>query len=120
MAVWVIMLIVNVAVAGAIAYFGWKMTKQAPAMEGLYGYRSERALIDEKTWKFAQSYFAKLFLLVGIVLFVVSLTVMLCFVKAQTSVVAFVGGMLLLLDVLAVVLGAILPTELALKRKFNV
>ena len=53
-------------------------------------------------------------------LFVVSLTVMLCFVKAQAGVAAFVGSMLLLLDVLAVVLGAILPTELALKKKFNV
>lgn len=120
MAVWIIMLIVNVAIAVAIAYFGWKMTKQMPAMDGVFGFRSERALIDEKTWKFAQNYFAKLFLLVGIVLFVVSLTVMLCFVKAQTGVVAFVGAMLLLLDVLAVVLGAILPTELALKKKFNI
>lgn len=120
MAVWIVMLIVNIAVLAAMAYFGWTMTKKVPEMEGKGGYRSERSLLDAKTWEYAQKRFGKLFMIVGAASFVVCLTTMLCIVKVHYGIVALVGSMLLLAQVLAVVLGAILPTELGLKKEFNV
>ena len=94
--------------------------KRPPAkINWKHGYRSRRSMQSQETWNFAHQYCGKLWLGCGIGTFMLTLVVMLCVLGKNGGEVSLAGGIICMLQCF-VLIGAIFPTENALKHKFGV
>ncbi len=95
--------------------FGMLWRENPPkSINWIYGYRSKRSMKNSKTWKFAHLYQAKLWRWSGIVLLVFSVIFALLFEKNYKE----IPGWIFHIE-LAVMILSIIPTELALAKKFD-
>lgn len=119
MGFWIAMFVCNLLVPLLMVIFGRIMYKHAPkSINGIYGYRTSMSMKNEDTWKFAHDYCGKLWYKLGLVMLLPSVLVQLPFIKSSTDT---VGNMTLVLEFIqiCVMIGSIVPTELALRKTFD-
>lgn len=95
--------------------FGMVWRKHPPKnINWIYGYRSRRSMKNNKTWEFAHLYQAKVWRWSGIILLIFSLIFALLFKESYKEIPAWIFYIELAIMVLS-----ILPTELALSKRFD-
>ena len=99
--------------------FGRVLMTNAPKdINTSFGYRTKRSMKNQDTWAFAHKHFGKTWFVCGLVLIPVSLVPMFLVMGRETDMVRTTGFIILGLQ-LVLMLGAILPTETALKNNFD-
>ncbi len=119
MGFWIFMLIVVLLIPITMIVFGRLFSKSAPKkINYTFGYRTKRSMMNDETWRFANTYIGKLWYLCGIILLPLSVVAMVfVFGKGRDTVGTF-GGILTLVQMIPLI-GNIIPTEKALKRNFD-
>ncbi len=119
MATWFFMLILVLLMPLFMIGFGWMfMTNPPKDINTSFGYRTKRSMRNQDTWFFAHKHFGKTWFVCGIVLIPASLVLMFLVMGREADVIRTTGFIILGLQ-LFLMLGAILPTESALKTKFD-
>ena len=93
---------------------GYLMYRHTPkTINGLVGYRTNRSMINQDTWDFANKYCASLWIKLGIITSVISFLIYILFDVNETVsiVIVLIQTFLLLLS--------IIPVEKALKNTFD-
>ena len=119
MGFWIFMFITTLLIPLMMIVFGLIFLKNPPKeINWAYGYRTSMSMKNQETWDFAHQYVGKLWFKWGIGLAVISVVVMLLVIGKDTDTVGWVCGGLAMVQILPL-LGAMIPTEMALKRVFN-
>lgn len=74
--------------------------------------------MNMETWKFAHAYFGKLWFICGLILLLPSVAVMFFVLGKDVITVGTVGAILVFVQMIPMI-GAIIPTENALKKRFD-
>ncbi|SHJ51651.1 SdpI/YhfL protein family protein [Parasporobacterium paucivorans DSM 15970] len=82
------------------------------------GYRTSRSMKSKETWEFANKYSARLMLLCGIILLIITVPILLVFRNESEEIQGVVMVALCTVQTVAVVL-TIIPVEKALKNRFD-
>lgn len=108
-------LLIPLTMIGCGRYF----KKTAPKeINGLFGYRTTMSMKNKDTWTFAHIYIGKIWYVSGIILLLISLAAMLMLLGKLKDVVGMAGGIICLVQLLTMI-GAIIPTERALRKNFD-
>ena len=83
-----------------------------------YGYRTKLSMTNMETWKFAHDYCGKLWWKLGIILLILSFLIHIPFYGCSEEVIGNVGVCISTIQ-LIVLIGSIVPVEIALKKKFS-
>ena len=75
-------------------------------------------MMNEETWRFANQYFGKVWYFCGLILAPLSVIAIAIVFEKGTETVGMVGGIVTMLQMIPLV-GAIIPTEIALKKNFD-
>lgn len=119
MGFWIFMVIMDLMIPVIMIVFGKVFLKNPPReINMIYGYRTGRSMKNKDTWDFAHRYFGRIWLWGGIVLLPLSIVVMLFALGRNQDTVGTVGGVLCFVQTIPMI-GAILPTEIALKKEFD-
>ena len=119
MAFWIFMLIMDLLIPLAMIHFGKKFIANPPKeISALFGYRTTRSMQSQETWDFAHRYIGKLWYRWGIATLLVSCLALLFFIGRDIDTVGAAGAVICFAQLIPMV-GAILPTEWALKRNFG-
>ena len=119
MATWYFMLILVLLMPLFMIGFGRMFMTNAPKdINTSFGYRTKRSMKNQDTWDFAHKHFGKAWFVCGIVLIPASLVLMFLVMGREADVIRTTGFIILGLQ-LFLMLGAILPTETALKNNFD-
>ncbi len=98
---------------------GYLMYKKPPKeINSVVGYRTKMSKKNKDTWEFAHNYCGRLWLKIGIVLFILTFIVQIPFVHSSDNA---IGNMTLIVETVQIVvlLGSIIPVEQALKKTFD-
>lgn len=116
---WWIVFFSNLLTPVIMILAGRIMAKHCPKdINSAWGYRTKRSMKNMDTWKFAHKYCGELWWKVGWILFAASFLIQLPFYHRSIDTVGNVSLGLMGVQVV-VLLVSIVPTELALKRKFD-
>ena len=119
MATWYFMLILVLLMPLFMIGFGRVFMTNAPKdINTSFGYRTKRSMKNQDTWAFAHKHIGKTWFVCGIVLIPASLVPMFLVIGREADVIRTTGFIILGLQ-LFLMLGAILPTESALKKKYD-
>lgn len=119
MGFWIFMLIMVLLIPLTMIFFGWILFRKTPKeINYLYGYRTKRSMMNEETWRFANQYFGKVWYLCGLISVPLSVTAIALVLGKGTETVGTIGGIITMLQMIPLV-GAIIPTEIALKKNFD-
>lgn len=119
MGFWIFMAVTDLLIPCIMIIFGKIFLKNPPReINGIYGYRTGRSMKSKDTWDFAHRYFGRLWYYGGIVMLPVSLVLMLFALGKGQNTVGWAGGMLCFVQMIPMI-GAIFPTERALKKAFD-
>ena len=97
---------------------GYKEKNTPKEINRAFGYRTNMSMKNKDTWLFAHLYFGKLWFFIGWILLVISVFAMLVVVGQGIDCVGTVGGILASVQCVVMIV-PIIPTERALKRRFN-
>lgn len=84
----------------------------------IYGYRTARSMKSKESWDFAHKYFGRILFRSGLGVAVLTIIILLMFKNSSDSTLGKAVIILLLLQVAALIV-PIIPTEMALKRKYE-
>ena len=119
MGFWIFMLIMVLLIPLTMLFFGWLLFRITPKeINYVYGYRTKRSMMNEETWRFANQYFGKVWYLCGLISVLLSVTAIALVIGKGTETVGTIGGIITMLQMIPLV-GAIIPTEIALKKNFD-
>ena len=119
MGFWIFMLIMALLIPVSMIVFGRIFSKNAPKeINTAFGYRTKRSMMNMETWKFAHAYIGKLWFVYGIILSLLTVIVMLFVIGEDANTVGTVGTILVIVQMFPMI-GAIIPTENALKKNFD-
>lgn len=119
MGFWIFMFCCNLIIPVTMLVIGIKFGKSAPKeINSLYGYRTAMSMKNKETWEFAHAYCGKVWRWIGAIMLPVSVVLSLHSMGMDEDGIGSVSGSLCVVQVVCMV-GSILPTELALKRKFD-
>ena len=119
MGFWIFMLIMVLLIPLTMIFFGWLLFRKTPKeINYIYGYRTKRSMMNEETWRFANQYFGKVWYLCGLISVPLSVTAIALVLGKGTETVGTIGGIITMLQMIPLV-GAIIPTEIALKKNFD-
>lgn len=119
MGFWIFMVCMVLLTPVIMIAFGNYFSKNAPKeVNGIFGYRTAMSMKNKDTWKFAHTYCGKIWYISGLVCFPVSIAAMLAIMGKSEDVVGKVGVILCLVQLIPLV-GAIIPTEKALRKNFD-
>ena len=120
MGFWIFMVIMDLMIPFIMIVFGKIFLNNPPKeINQIYGYRTGRSMKNKDTWDFAHRYIGKIWLRDGLVLLPVSLGIMLLVLGKNQDTVGTVGGILCFVQMVPLI-GAIFPTERALKKEFGI
>ena len=115
----IFMLIMVLLIPLTMLFFGWLLFRKTPKeINYVYGYRTKRSMMNEETWKFANQYFGKAWYLCGLISVPLSVMAITLVLGKGTETVGTIGGIITMLQMIPLV-GAIIPTEIALKKNFD-
>lgn len=119
MGFWIFMLIMVLLIPLTMLFFGWLLFRKTPKeINYVYGYRTKRSMMNEETWRFANQYFGKAWYLCGLISVPLSVMAITLVLGKGTETVGTIGGIITMLQMIPLV-GAIIPTEIALKKNFD-
>ncbi|MBW4828287.1 MAG: SdpI family protein [Clostridiaceae bacterium] len=115
MKMYIFLIIMNSLIPITMLGFGALWKKYPPqSINWVYGYRTKMSMKSKETWGFAHAYHAKVWFYSGIILLTVSLIVMLLFRKNYEKIFTWI-----IYIQLAVMMLSIIPTEIALRKRFD-
>lgn len=116
---WVFMLCMDLLIPLFMVGFGAIFLKHPPReINGIYGYRTSRSMASQETWDYAHAYFGKLWFIIGIIMLILCIPAMLPCLGKDDGAVGLWGGILSGAECVFMIL-PIIPTEIALKRRFG-
>ena len=119
MGFWIFMFIMVLLIPLTMIFFGWLLFRKTPKeINYVYGYRTKRSMMNEETWRFANQYFGKAWYLCGLISVPLSVMAITLVLGKGTETVGTIGGIITMLQMIPLV-GAIIPTEIALKKNFD-
>ena len=115
----IFMLIVVLLIPFTMLFFGWLLFRRTPKeINYVFRYRTKRSMRNEETWKFANRYFGKLWYHCGLISVPLSVIAIALVFGKGTETVGTVGGIITMIQTIPLV-GAMIPTEIALKKNFD-
>lgn len=119
MGFWIFMLIMNLLIPFTMIGYGKHFMRNAPKeINAVFGYRTSMSMKNRDTWTFAHHYCGKIWYFGGLILFPISVIVMISVIGKAKDVIGTAGGTLCGVQMIPLI-GAILLTEIALKRTFD-
>ena len=118
---WIFMLVMNLLIPITMISFGHSFEKKPPKIarsKFAFGYRTVMSMRNEETWEYAHRFFGKLWFRFGIAVGLISIIVLFFFIGKDKDTVGF-AGMIICYVQLVVMLLPVIPTELALRRRFD-
>ena len=119
MGFWIFMLIMNLLIPVMMIGFGKYFMKSAPGSINIaFGYRTSMSMKNQDTWKFAHEYCGKLWYKWGMIMLILTIIVMLFLLGKSVDTIGYWGGVVCMIQLVPLI-GAIFPTESALRRTFD-
>lgn len=119
MGFWIFMLIMVLLIPIIMVFFGRIFLKKAPKeINYVFGYRTSRSMKNKDTWEFAHKYIGDIWHKCGIIMIPISVIVMLLVIGKDEDTVGTVGAIVTIIQMIPLI-GAIYPTEKALKKYFD-
>lgn len=118
---WIFMLVMNLLIPITMISFGHSFEKKPPKIERskfAFGYRTVMSMKNEETWEYAHRFFGKLWFRFGIVLGLISIIPLFFVIGKDKDTVGFAGLIICFVQLVAMLL-PVIPTELALRRRFD-
>ena len=116
---WLFMLLVDLLIPFLMIGFGRSFSKKAPdKINSLFGYRTQRSMKNRETWDYAHHYIGKLWFISGLILLPLSVIPLICVFGTNAELIGTVGGIVIAPQFVPFI-GAIIPTERALKKNFD-
>ncbi len=120
MGFWIFMLLMDLLIPVAMVVLGKIfMTKAPENINDVFGYRTTMSMKNKDTWEFAHKYCGKLWLICGLVLLPLSIVPLIFVFNKGTDIIGAVGGIVCAVQLIPLI-GAIFPTEAALKKSFDI
>ena len=94
------------------------MTKPPKNINALFGYRTTMSIKNKDTWVFAHRYIGRLWFICGLVLIPLSVIPLIFVINKGTIAIVHVGVIIYAVQLVPLI-GAVFPTEAALKKTFN-
>ena len=119
MGFWLFMLAMDLLIPITMIGFGWMFMHKVPQkINHAFGYRSYMSLINKDTWAFAHKYCGRIWYICGIYMIPVSVVSLLFVIGKSVNIIGRVGGILCAIQSLLLA-GAVIPTEIKLKKVFD-
>ena len=116
---WIFLLIMVLLIPTIMIGFGWLFFKNPPKeINPAFGYRTRRSMMNKETREFAHRYAGKMWCICGGILLPVSIVAMLFVLKKDSDTIGTACGIITLVQMLPLI-GTIILTERALKRRFK-
>ena len=115
------MLVMNLLTPLVMIIYGRIFEKKPPKIarsKFAFGYRTVMSMRNEETWEYAHRFFGKLWFGLGIAVGLISIIVLFFFIGKDKDTVGFAGMIICYVQLLAMLL-PVIPTELALRRRFD-
>ena len=119
MGFWIFMLIMDLLLAFTMIGFGRYFMKKAPKeINSLFGYRTSMSMKNKDTWEFAHKYSGKVWYDCGMVMLPITVICMLLVIGENKDCVGSIGVIINGVQLIPLI-GAIIPTEIALRKNFD-
>lgn len=119
MGFWVFMMFVDMLIPFTMLGFGKYFIKNTPKeINMVFGYRTTRSMKNKDTWEFAHSYCGKLWLRIGVIMFILSVIAMLFVIGNNVNDIGTFGGILCGIQIVFLI-GSIFSVERAIKNNFD-
>lgn len=119
MGFWIFMLCSNLGIPLLMVGFGYFFKKfGAGTINEVFGYRTSMSKKNQQTWDFANMYFARLWIKVGLIMLPLSIVLMLPVLGKSTDTVGWWGGALAMVQCVVLIV-SIFPVERALNKNFD-
>ncbi len=119
MAFWLFCGAMNLLIPAVMLFFGTRFQRRPPeTVNHFYGYRTARSMRNQETWRFAHEACGKLWVRLGAVLLAAAALASVLTFRRGIEAVGIVSAVVVTLQTLVLV-GSIVPVELALKRNFD-
>jgi len=118
---WIFMLVMNLLTPLVMIIYGRVFEKKPPKIarsKFAFGYRTVMSMRNEETWEYAHRFFGKLWFRFGIAVGLISIIVLFFFIGKDKDTVGFAGMIICYVQLVAMLL-PVIPTELALRRRFD-
>ncbi|MCR8969063.1 SdpI family protein [Facklamia sp. 7083-14-GEN3] len=116
---WFFMLFSTLLIPLVMLIFGYIFKNNPPKkINRLYGYRTAMSMKNKETWQFAHQHSRKIWLRVGFILLPITLVAMALVLGKDDDAISNVALIICMIQ-LAALIGSIVPTERALKKKFD-
>lgn len=115
------MLVMNLLTPLVMIIYGRVFEKKPPKIarsKFAFGYRTVMSMRNEETWEYAHRFFGKLWFRFGIAVGLISIIVLFFFIGKDKDTVGFAGMIICYVQLVAILL-PVIPTELALRRRFD-
>lgn len=119
MGFWIFMFVMELLIPLTLLCFGRRFMNRAPKeINHSFGYRTDRSMKNQDTWEFAHRYCGKIWFYSGLLMLPLSIIVMALVIGKENHTVGATGLVLCVLQMIPL-MGAAIPTELALKKNFD-
>lgn len=119
MGFWIYMLFMGLLFPAIMLVMGRYFMKTAPKeINYIFGYRTNMSMKNKDTWEFAHKYIGKLWFRFGWILVPITIIPMLFVLGKSEDTIGTVGAIVVAID-LIILISAIFPTEMALKKNFD-
>ena len=118
---WIFMHVMNLLTPVVMIIYGRVFEKKPPKIarsKFAFGYRTVMSMRNEETWEYAHRFFGKLWFRFGIAVGLISIIVLFFFIGKDKDTVGFAGMIICYVQLVAMLL-PVIPTELALRRRFD-
>lgn len=116
---WIFMFLMDLLVPLTMICFGLRFEKNPPKeINFTFGYRTAMSMKNQETWKFAHQYIGKLWRRCGYLISAISVIIMLFLLGKDIIRVSVTGGIVCVVQIV-VMICTIIPTEFALKKRFD-
>ncbi len=115
------MFVMNLLIPLVMIIYGRVFEKKPPKIarsKFAFGYRTVMSMRNEETWEYAHRFFGKLWFRFGIAVGLISIIVLFFFIGKDKDTVGFAGMIICYVQLVAMLL-PVIPTELALRRRFD-
>lgn len=119
MGFWIYMLCMGLLFPAIMLVMGRYFMKTAPKeINYIFGYRTNMSMKNKDTWEFAHKYIGKLWFRFGWILVPITIIPMFFVLGKSEDTIGTVGAIVVAID-LIILISAIFPTEMALKKNFD-
>ena len=119
MGFWIFMVVMDLLIPLTMIAFGRYFLKSTPKeINVIFGYRTTMSMKNRDTWEFAHRYCGRIWYYTGIILLPLTVIPMLFVFEKSTDTIGWLGSVICFIQMIPLI-GAIFPTEKALKKTFD-